>query len=348
MQAAVGDPEIDYAAIDDRQILAAVFNQAGIGNSTGTDLKVSQRGAGADFSVDVAPGLAIVGGGDVTGQGFYVIQSNAVENVTVPPPPASGSRTHRMVAQVQDKLHNSTDWSTYDWAPMLLEDTGSGTPALPASAIDLGLVAVAAAQSSVTDSDITDKRRSAVFMSAGTGRFVASDAGRPAVPWEGEQIWRSDQKHIEVYDGSAWRVLGPPAPTQVESATAISAFTNTGYQAGSTACGDTFTAPSTGRVYVTVSGRVSSALNGEQAFLSYEIRTGTSVGSGTEVQATSDNRALVTSRAVNTGAAAYAAGSRRVLVTGLTGGADYNIRTMHKVTGGQGTVDFRALLIEPA
>ena len=97
-----------------------------------------------------------------------------------------------------------------------------------------------------------------------------------------------------------------------------------------------------------MSGRLSSASNGEQAFLSYEIRTGTSIGAGTVAQATSDNRALITSRAVNTGAASYLAASRRVLVTGLTGGADYNIRTMHKVTGGSGGVEYRALLIEPA
>lgn len=221
MQAASGDTPPQNAAIDDRQLLTAVFNQPGICNATGVDLKVSQRSAGANFSVDIAPGVAVVRGTDAPGQGLYVITSDAIENVTVPVPPASGSRTHRVVAQVRDKLHNSSDWSTYDWVPMVLEDTGSGTPDVPDSALDLGTVTVAAAQVSVTDTNITDRRVSAVFMSVGLGRYVSSDAGRPPVPWGGELIWRTDLLDYQVWDGSQWRSLGlnPPAARLARTAT---------------------------------------------------------------------------------------------------------------------------------
>lgn len=213
MQAGVGDTAIDYAAINDRMLIGKFFRGEGVADVTGS-LKVSQRSAGANFSVDVAVGSAFVFGDDVTGQGMYLINSDAVENVTVPSPPVSGSRTHRVVAQVRDKLHNSTSWSTYEWTIDVLEDTGSGTPAEPASAITLALVAVASGQSSVTDSNITDRRTQACLITSAPVT-VAGDSGRPPVPYERERIWRTDLKDEELYDGSAWRRLGLNRPEAI-------------------------------------------------------------------------------------------------------------------------------------
>lgn len=348
MQPAEGDAEIEYSAVDYRSLLHGLFRSDGIlrPDTVAGGLKVSQRAAGADLSVDVAAGRAIIEGDSVADQGKYFCWSTDVVNVGVPAPPASGSRTHIVVARLYDKLHDGG--SAYEWTIELVEDDGSGVPAVPGSAIPLAQVAVAAGQTSVTDANITDTRFNTRLI-GGQAPQAFSDASRPPVPYTSEVIWRTDTGLFEVYDGSTWRVLGPPpAPKQIESATTISGFTNSAYAAGTPACGDTFKAPSTGRVYITVSGRLSSSSNGQQAFLSYEIRTGTTVGSGTVAQAASDDRALATSRAVNTGAASYLSASRRQLVEGLTGGADYNIRTMHKVTGGSGGTDYRALLIEPA
>ena len=126
-------------------------------------------------------------------------------------PPVSGSRTHRVVAQVRDKLHNSTSWSTYEWTIDVLEDTGSGTPALPNSAISLALVTVAAGQTSVTDSNIQDFRPSALSR-PGRPRVVADSATRPVRPVEGEEIWRQDLDDVEFYDGSAWQRMGLTRP----------------------------------------------------------------------------------------------------------------------------------------
>lgn len=209
MQAGVEDPAISYAAIDDRLVTTSLWATEGVISG---GLKVSQRGAGANFSVDVAAGMAVVSGDDVTGQGTYLIRSDAVENVTIPSPPVSGSRIHRVVAQVRDKLHNSSSWSTYEWTIDVLEDTGSGTPALPASAISLALVTVAAGQVSVTDSNIQDFRPNALSR-PGRPRLVADSASRPVRPVEAEGIWRQDLKDAEVYDGSQWWQVGinPPA-----------------------------------------------------------------------------------------------------------------------------------------
>jgi hypothetical protein len=208
MQPGEGDPDIEYSAKDDRQVLWAVFNQPGVLNSNGGDLKVSQRAAGANFSVDVAAGRAVVLGTDVTGQGFYLIDSDEVVNIEVPAPPGSGSRTHRIVAQVKDKLHNSSDWSTYEWEPVLIEDTGDGYPDAPDSSLTLAQVLVESGQTSVTDSEISDQRKNAVT-TLGIGRYVLSDAGRPQVPWEGELVYRADKKVMEMAtdDAGGWEEI---------------------------------------------------------------------------------------------------------------------------------------------
>lgn len=206
MQPGVGDPEMEYSALNDRVLVRALFHDEGIAapDVVFGALKVTQRSAGANFSVDVAAGRAVIFGDDVSGQGMYVVESDAVENVTIPAAPGSGTRTHRVVAQVRDKLHNSTDWSTYEWTIDVLEDTGSGTPALPDSAISLATVAVSAGQVSVTNSHITDTRTSACLISS-KFPLVGADADRPPSPYTSEQIWRTDKGCVEVHDGSSWR-----------------------------------------------------------------------------------------------------------------------------------------------
>jgi hypothetical protein len=163
LQPVAGDAAINYSAQEFRQytraILAGSEVVAGVkGVTEPADYKVTQRGAGANFSVDVAAGLAYVIGGDVTNQGTYTCWNDGTVNVPTPSPPGSGTQNHRVVLQVQDKLSNGT-WTGYQGAIMLLADTGSGTPAEPNSAITLALVAISAGQASVLNANITDYRR---------------------------------------------------------------------------------------------------------------------------------------------------------------------------------------------
>lgn len=151
MQAAVGDAAISYSALAVRALVDAFVPDEGVLSG----LRVSQRSAGPNMSVDVAVGTCVVLGDDVAGQGKYLCPSNAVNNVTVPAAPGSGSRVHRVVARVRDKLHNGT-WTTYEWVQEVLADTGSGTPALPASAITLATVTVSAGQVSVLNTHISN------------------------------------------------------------------------------------------------------------------------------------------------------------------------------------------------
>jgi len=153
MQPATGDPAISVPAAVMRmgwQALAAGVE----GLIHPPAAVVTQRGAGADMSVDVAPFYAIIAGGDVTDQGAYLVVSTTTVNVPGFSAPGSGSRTHRIVIQARDKRSNA-GWSTYDAAVLPLLDTGSGEPAEPPSAETLAHVAIAAGQANISNSNIT-------------------------------------------------------------------------------------------------------------------------------------------------------------------------------------------------
>ena len=140
-------------------------------------------------------------------------------------------------------------------------------------------------------------------------------------------------------------------PQQTASDTDITGVTSTTPAAGSPQVGIAFQGPPSGMVYVTVTGRVRSHIDGNLAILSWEMKTGSTIGSGTAVPGASANanRAILTGEAVNTGSPAEACASNRLLVLGLTPDADYNVRTMHwsSVSGQSSDYLYRAILVEP-
>lgn len=153
LQAAGGDPAISHTGPDARQLTQAVLQDGVCGMG---DFRVTQRAAGANLTIDIAGGRAAVLGTSVTRQGRFIADStgtvNSGTNLTVP---GAGTRTHRVILRIRDKQASGT---AYGWSLEVLEDTGSGMPALPASAIDLASVSVAAGTASITDSMITDRR----------------------------------------------------------------------------------------------------------------------------------------------------------------------------------------------
>jgi hypothetical protein len=154
LQATGGDPVINYSATNDRALIDAMFaSQGTLGDAA---FKVSQRGVGANFSVDIAVGYAVILGDDAANQGKYLVQTTATVNCVTPAAPGSGTRVHRVIARIRDK--QALGSGTYDWSLELLEDTGSGTPAEPNSSITLATVSIASGQASVQNSNITDLR----------------------------------------------------------------------------------------------------------------------------------------------------------------------------------------------
>lgn len=153
--------------------VASPVSQAGVTPLDG-QFAVTQRAAGANFSVDVAAGYAFVAGTDVANQSGYGCWNDGVVNVPTPSAPASGTEVHRLVLQVEDRFSNAL-FTGYTANLNLLADTGSGTPAAPASSITLALISISAGQASVLNANIADQRpmlgsELSAWKTAGTSR----------------------------------------------------------------------------------------------------------------------------------------------------------------------------------
>ena len=162
LQPAVGDAAIDYTAQEFRQYVRAQLTpMSGVGGEQGvtsaSSFKVTQRGAGANLSVDVASGLAYVLGDDVSNQGTYCEWLDATQNVTGWTVPGSGTYHHRLELQIQDKLSNGA-FSGYVAAFVPKLDTGGGLPAEDNSALTLATIDIPTGSSSITNSMINDYR----------------------------------------------------------------------------------------------------------------------------------------------------------------------------------------------
>lgn len=175
IQATGADPEIEYGAQEHfRQFLDAITITGG-GRLKFSEFRLSQRAAGANFSVDLSAGYYVISGttSPVAVQGKYLVHTTAVINIPTPSAPASGTRIHRIVAQVNDKAVDGG--STYGWRIWLLEDTGSGTPAVPANARNIGTVSISSGQANVLDSHIVDGQEYAITQHGGLGLIYVKE-----------------------------------------------------------------------------------------------------------------------------------------------------------------------------
>ena len=170
----------------------------------------------------------------------------------------------------------------------------------------------------------------------------------PYTPLPGDNAWALHTGTDLLVIGSQDR--GVLVPAYFVETTADSGYTSTTYTAGSPTCGGTFVAPPSGWIIVSV-GAAPLQVNGtagNTAYLSWELREGGSLGSGTVVSAAADSKALRVRGPVTTASSspAISAVHRLPLQTQLVPGDTYNIRTMHRVTGETGTLDDRALTVE--
>jgi hypothetical protein len=148
-------------------------------------------------------------------------------------------------------------------------------------------------------------------------------------------------------------LVDQPQPVQVTDATLQSysdPLLGTTYVSGSPVVGTTFVAPPTGKVYVTVSGRIQCQTASNTVYLSFEVRTGSTIGSGTVITAAEARRSVGVGGNATGFTFSRVVGSYRYLLTGLTPGDTYNARTMHAAQGpASAAANFysRDLLIEP-
>lgn len=102
-----------------------------------------------------------------------------------------------------------------------------------------------------------------------------------------------------------------------------------------------FIAPTTGRVKIHLAARmINSSTSG--TLLAPETRAGSTIGSGTVFEAASD------AISISHYGAAFARSGACHLLTGLTPGATYNTRLLHRCSSSSGTLANRELIVEPA
>ncbi len=177
LQALTGDTAISYTAQDFRSAISTLAPNAGTVREN--DLKVGPRAAGANMSVDVADGKAVVQGTSIAQQGTYIVPSTAVENVPLATADATNPRIDAIVAQVYDR--QADGGTRYGWQPIAVTGTPASSPvapATPANALLLAHVRVGAGVTSVTATNITDRR-----VMSGTGGVPKWDfSGTGATP----------------------------------------------------------------------------------------------------------------------------------------------------------------------
>lgn len=108
--------------------------------------------------------------------------------------------------------------------------------------------------------------------------------------------------------------------------------------------GVSFVAPPSGKVNVLATCGAANGTIAQFTLVSFEVKTGTSVGSGTVQTASDENTASQFQSAV---AASNGQHTAAGLVTGLTPGASYNACITYRVTSGTGTFNRRRITVTP-
>lgn len=154
----------------------------GVVNPAGGGLLVSEKAGGANLSVDVAIGSCWVKGDtDTLRQPTYRCLNDAVVNKGITPD-GTNPRRVRVVAQVTDQTFTG---SGRKWEILAIHGTPAGSPTLPAlpdSAISLADILVAAADTAITNGEITDLRSAAAFGGSSVAKRIILTPGAAALP----------------------------------------------------------------------------------------------------------------------------------------------------------------------
>jgi hypothetical protein len=204
-----------YAARMDRHLIDVLFTEGVIDGNT--HLKVTQRAAGANMSVDVAIGQAVVDGDDQADQGSYFVHVTAVENAVIAAPPGSNSRIDLVVLRIKDPNAGGPagDNAVID-VIQGVAGASPAVPATPASCLPLARVLVTNGDTSVVNAQITDLRvqSQAQQIKIGTQAESMTAAARAALSggdlYDGRLVIESDTGNAFIYSTSlvAWVPVG--------------------------------------------------------------------------------------------------------------------------------------------
>jgi hypothetical protein len=299
--------------------------------------------------------------------GSYQVALTVAETKTLTPADATNPRKDIVIGRVYDNDEFASGFRKYE-ADYIAGTAGPSPsePAVPTGAIRLATIDVPA--SGGGSPVVTTNYQ---FTAAAGGVLpVRTTAERDAIvnPHEGQMVWRLDKGWIDYRHSGAWRSLAQEVDTtndvsnpltgqtvwhrvnlafwtysgsawvcqklaSQQQATGLVNTSSTTYVALSGDPGLAFTAPVSGQIWVNISSALSAATDdGVTARASWQIRTGTTIGSGTIVAAASDNDSIA-----QTGIRSGEYGRERI-ATGLTGGTTYNVQMLYK---GDGSVNFQ-------
>lgn len=214
--------EGSYSARQDRQILDLIFGE-GVVDPGSDALEVTQRGAGANNSVDVAAGVAIIEGDDQARQGKYLVTITATENVPMSAAPGSNSRIDLIVLRVRDSDAGGDPGD--DAILEVVEGVASGSPAVPTtpdSAIALARVLRTNGDVSVTNAMITDVRPTAAVESFTTTsnfeRLTTAERDALPSPYDGQTIYNTTLSKVQTRIAGSWTTLSAAFDEQVFTA----------------------------------------------------------------------------------------------------------------------------------
>lgn len=156
-----------YSAQKDRSILLGMERSEGVLNST--DCSVGQRGIGANWSVDVAPGWSFVNGDDISYQGLYATYNDAIVNVSFTTfAPVSNPRVDTIGIQVYDQESGISGTPQDQAFPRVLVGTENaaastsnivGQAAIPSTFFILGYAVIPTGAGSVLSAYLVDQRK---------------------------------------------------------------------------------------------------------------------------------------------------------------------------------------------
>lgn len=207
-------------------------------NSLLGTMGVSQRGAGANMSVDIAAGFCSVFGDETNVQGLYCCVNDAVVNKSIAAADPTNPRRDLVVARVRDAFYSG---STNAWDLFVVTGTPAASPADPAvpnNCLTLARVAVATSASSITNANITDLRCYSPLGIIPTnsarppGTLYGPYSQEPAfkiVPVAGSPIFEQDTYSLKQYTTATtgfrppwnmpWGVVGSAVGTAVTGVT---------------------------------------------------------------------------------------------------------------------------------
>lgn len=175
-----------------------------------TDLAVSQRGLGANMSVDVAPGLVVLPGP----AGKYIARLDEIVNLTITAAPAPGNqRIDSIYAAPADPEIQPGDAG---WIIEKVTGTASASPAaptLPAYAVELARVTLTSSTTSITSGAIANRRPSASPIG-----YIGPTGQTPLSPVAG-QIHTNPAGEMRLNGPDGWKFVPTTAWPMVQRAT---------------------------------------------------------------------------------------------------------------------------------